>query len=465
MPHWVRVASVLAVIARVLQGSGHTDFVQPSLPPRLPLHAHVRPKQKMGKGRSGAPKIWQHPGRSSRTARRFWWLLELPVVTEATALVVEATSAFASATEGCLGLGALSADIIGGFAECGIASEVAAGFELPSFLTPVVEAAVGAVEADWLAAIGANVLGRVETGALADAAVAKLESSGAGAMIALSEEKQVEFACGILSRVPPAKVAEFLQAMLLKVAQNPSLLSQMEAGSPKLLLTICQESPQAREVFLILLQKVATTASPALLVWLAKLAVEAIPAEQLLAPVVGTPIVETLLASLPPENLVELGRWLVTEASEPVLRQVWPLFLSQAPPEVLSSILQSSPEAWGVLTKTASEVAREAAESALQMPGLAVKLPPVDEYDLQMLVGSAFLTLENSTRVGRNATAPKGQSNAGVIKGGGKVVVGLLASLALKQAAFCVGLGQFPFLWVFGLGASSVAREIYEQNL
>ena len=166
---WTLVVSVLALTARVLQGN---NFVQPSLPPRLPVYAKMQTSraQRNQAGSSVHMKPFP-PRRTTRTTCHFWQLLDLPLLSEALTVAVRGTSMFASATEDFLALGALSADFLGGAISSAIATfdvEFLAGLpRVPAFLE--------AAEADWLAETAAVAISKTETSGIANLVVAMAE--------------------------------------------------------------------------------------------------------------------------------------------------------------------------------------------------------------------------------------------------------------------------------------------------
>lgn len=584
---WTVAMSVLALTARVLQllQGGCVNFVQPVYPPSLPLHARIQTR----KTNQNGPQPFVQPPRfgrsalqrSSRTACRFAWLLDLPLVAEAAEVTIQGVSFAASATEEVLGLGAVSAELLGGGVSCAIevfdVKFLASLPEAPAFL-------VGAVEADWLAAIGANVISKVETSALADFAVAKLEASEAAGMVALSEEKQIEFACGILSRVSPSQLADLIKALIGKVIENPSLLGKIPPASMEVAISIFQKSPQAMQVLIELLKRFAGEAMPtAAAAGLAQFAIEALSVEQVLellsaAPFLLPEIINAAVAFLPQEQLLEWGGVLASKASADLLQQiistiltvlpaekllelsevfisqaspellgkviltaadVWPVekllemgsgllqlsedllqpiisttltvlpkqkllemgevFISQASPELLGKVIltaanvwpveklfemgrglvsqlpkedlvklfykiqQSAPEEFEMLSRLSPEAAREAAESFIgkEFPSQSkLALAPLEfgEYE-QVMAADAALSAFNQTVVQGNVTRKFPQEVVGV----GKVVVGLGASLGVKQVAVLIGVGQGPILLLLGFGASWKAKELYQE--
>ena len=164
--HWALVLSALALAARVLQreASVPSGFVGATLPlaTARPLHPRMHsPTVKWNPRTHLQPRRSPHllPQRGSRMTRHFVELLG-PVAVP----FIEATSLFASATEGVLGLGAVSAEAIGG-----VVSGAITIFDVEFLASlPGAPAVLGAVEADWLAAIAASVIVRVETGTLVE---------------------------------------------------------------------------------------------------------------------------------------------------------------------------------------------------------------------------------------------------------------------------------------------------------
>ena len=206
--NWALVLSALVLAARVLQHgpSAPTGFVGATLPlaTARPLHLRMHSPTVKWNPRTGLqPRRSPHllPQRGSRMTRHFVELL---------GPLIEVTSVFASATEGVLGLGALSAEVCGGTISGAIAI-----FDAEFLVSlPGAPALLGAVEADWLAAIAASLIGSVETDTLVELGIAGLERSEVGGMMAvLTEEKQVEFACGVLSRCSPAELAQLLRGL------------------------------------------------------------------------------------------------------------------------------------------------------------------------------------------------------------------------------------------------------------
>ena len=400
---WTLVISLLALVARVLQG-GYTNFVQ-SAPIRVPLHATMIREGKWRQARSGvhAKRVWpQLPKRSSHTTRHFFQFLELQLVAEEV-----------------LGLGALSADFLGGAASCAISSldvEFLASLpEAPPFL-------LGAVEADWLAAIGANVIGNVETGTLVEFAVATLERNEVAAgMAALSEEKQIEFACGILSRASPETLAEVVAGILSKVGKDPHLWSKLSGGSFEVVMGVLKKSPQeVLEVLKILLGKVAEGAlGPAAGAVLLRFVVEVLPGETIFnlvieSPTLLAPVIETAVTFLPQERLLDLAGLFVSQASPAQLAEIIKTAVTVLPKEKLlelgSVFLQSSPETFELLRQISPEAAREAAEISLGTGGKLLQedlkalaasgtLAPVGEYEFVMIGDAVISAVRNSSLV------------------------------------------------------------------
>eukprot|EP00438_Fugacium_kawagutii_P005078 Skav200549 [mRNA] locus=scaffold676:525364:527595:- [translate_table: standard] len=342
-----------------------------TLPSKLATHARIQTRKTNPKGPQPlvqSPRFEQSPSRrSSHTACRFAWLLELPLVAEAAELSIQGISLVTSATEESLGLGAASAELLGGGVSCAIevfgVEFLASLPEAPAFL-------VSAVEADWLAAIGASVINKVETSALADLAVAKLEASEATGMVALSEEKQIEFACGILSRVSPSQLADLIEALFVKVVENPSLLGKLPQSSMEVAIQIFEKSPQAKEVLIEVLKRLAGEAMPIAVVGsLSEFIVQALSAEKVLellsaAPLLLPNIIEAAVQILPQEQLLEWTGVLASKASADLLQQIisstltvlpeqkllelGAVFVSQASPDLLGKVILTAAEVWPV---------------------------------------------------------------------------------------------------------------------
>eukprot|EP00435_Cladocopium_sp_Y103_P039650 s1976_g10.t1 len=479
-----------------LQGD---NFVQPTLPPRLPVHASIQASraQRNQAGSSVHTKPFP-PRRSTRTTCHFWQLLDLPLLAEASTFAVRITSTFASATEGCLGLGALSADFLGSAISSAIATfdvEFLAGLpRAPAFL-------LEAVEADWLAQIAAGAISNTETSGIANLVVAMAESGGAG-MAALSEEKTVEFACGIFARVESEKLAEILAAVFRKVAADPSLLGKMSGASLDVVIKIFEQSPEARTVLLILLgqlgQEVLKLEALEVLV---KIALKVLPVEELVSFLGGTseavlvPAIRIILTEFPQETVLEVLKMLASQATQypailvefiktavtvlPAERllELGRVLVSQ--PVALTILSESSPETLDLLLNILPEGVREGAEMLIprapeDLPSMASRseaLPSsFGEYELVM-TGDAALSLVSNSTVPRldndTANATDGQGFSIDVIHVGTTIAGLSASVGVKQY-LCVVLGLGPslgvWLWPIGIVTSWAAKELHRKN-
>ena len=201
-------------------------------------------------------------------------------------------------------------------------------------------------------------------------------------MAALTEEKQVEFACGLLSRCSPAQLAQVLEGIILKVGQNPDLLGKLP--SVDVVISIFRKSPQAKEILLLLAQKpLLLLSSPAIAEGFVWVAFRVLPQEQLLelgimlvegaSPELLERVISSAFKVLPQETLLDLGANLFSQASsspellervissafkvlpQETLLDLGAKLLPQTSPalwvDTFSIVLQSSPETLDVLTR------------------------------------------------------------------------------------------------------------------